>query len=171
MATRLGSHHVKAPAEPKNKAPTTPLLPRSPAHPDDPELQFKRSPNPIKRSTRTKKRQNTPNRVAGRDPKRKTPRTARRQRPQSAEPRQDEQESKFCREQGLDRREERAEIPMAKSLVLGTERRQGFNPRRAVDARAEGTNAVAFALIYGPDQSARGVEINSGWPRGWIKPR
>ena len=76
---------------------------------------------------------------------------------------QDEQDQSAAKEQGLTDAE-RAEITdWQKSLVLALNAAKDY-PRRAREARAEGTTTVAFTLDQYGQIKAREVSKSSGWP-------
>ncbi|MFV8558171.1 TonB family protein [Sulfitobacter sp. SBS6] len=152
---------LESPAEREEaKASNDPLLAQIPHTPDDPELQFKIA-NPDQEVDTDKEATETPTELQEETENENAAQSTAAAPKASAG--QDEQDQSAAKEQGLTDAE-RAEITdWQKSLVLALNAAKDY-PRRAREARAEGTTTVAFTLDQYGQIKAREVSKSSGWP-------
>ncbi|MEH6644770.1 TonB family protein [Sulfitobacter sp.] len=152
---------LESPAEREEaKASNDPMLAQIPQTPDDPELRFKIA-NPDQEVNSDKEATEVPTEIQED--------TATENAPQStasapqANAGQDEQDQSAAKEQGLTDAERVEITDWQKSLVLALNAGKDY-PRRAREARAEGTVTVACSLDKCGAIQARRVSETSGWP-------
>jgi periplasmic protein TonB len=142
------------------KASNDPVLAQIPRAPDDPELQFKIA-NPDQEVETEQDATEVPTEIQ------EPTETENAAESVSAAPKpsagQDAQDQSAAETQGLTDAD-RAEITdWQKSLVLALNESKDY-PKRARDARAEGTTTVAFTLDQYGRIISRAVSESSGWP-------
>lgn len=152
---------LDSPAEREEaKASNDPILAQVPRAPADPELQFKIA-NPDQEVETEKDATEVPSEIQEETQTENAPQSTAAAPEASAG--QDDQSQTAAKKQGLTDAE-RAEITdWQKSLVLALNAGKDY-PRRAREARAEGTTTVAFTLDHYGQIKAREVSKSSGWP-------
>ena len=152
---------LESPAEREEaKASNNPLLAQTPQTPDDPELRFKIA-NPDQAEDLDKEATEVPTEIQEETTSENAPQST-AAAPQASAGR-DEQDQSAAKEQGLTDAERADITDWQKSLVLALNAAKDY-PRRAREARAEGTVTVAFTLDQYGAIKARRVSETSGWP-------
>lgn len=152
---------LESPAEREEaKASNDPILAQIPRQPDDPELQFKIA-NPDQDIETEQEATEVPSEIQEETQTENAPESTAAAPKASAGA--DEQDQTAADTQGLTDAD-RAEITdWQKSLVLALNAAKEY-PKRAREARAEGTTTVAFTLDQYGQIKAREVSKSSGWP-------